>query len=365
MAIYYFVLLFLPMAYFVSIARSSQSNRMLLIGAMLTATIISGMRWASDVDHPDYVEMFLNNPDLANFNSDSIRALHGEPGYLLVSALFKSIGLNFVALSVICAIFSLAAKALIAYRFSPNSALVFCLYLCIHFITIEFIQIRWAVATGLIAVALYYQFKDKFVIAALLFGVAIFFHYFSIVFVMVFVAARIKREIHFNLAIGVASLVGIALAATGFALSESYGSEIYVIRRAFRYLFDPQSGVGVLSYAKLAMFPIAYYYLAKFSKQVPEDASIIFLRRVAFSSLALTLLLSFVPLMHFRAVVIADLFSLILIVRMTDILKSKFDKAIILIIFSALYAIWYVIDVANYIAADRLYEYKTWLQLYI
>jgi hypothetical protein len=335
---------------------------MVLTITTLATIAISGLRWASDVDHLEYAAMFAETPELINFNQESISDLHGEPGYLLVSAILKSLGIDFVVLSVACAVFAIGAKAWVARRFSPNASLALCLYLCIHFITIEFIQIRWAVASAIIALAIYHQFNRRLFAAAALLALATTFHYFAALFVLVCLLAEVRRASYFYALVALTSLVGMLLAMGGTVMPEASESNLYVVKRIFRYLIDPLSDVGMLSYAKLAMFPLTYALLAKCFPSVTKVPVTDFLRRITFASIAATLLLSFVPLMHFRAVVLADFFGLLLMVRMLDGRIGQLARFGILAIFSVLYAVWYVLDIGNYIAADRLYEYRSWLQ---
>ncbi len=365
MIVYYFVLVLLPLALVTNLARSRDASRVMLAITALATIMISGMRWASDVDHIDYADMFTETPNLANFNPESIRDLHGEVGYLLLSAIFKSLGLNFVTLSFACAAFSVGIKAFVSSRFSRSASLAFCLYLCVHFITIEFIQIRWAVASALIMLAIHYQYHRKLVVAAALLVLAVGFHYFSVLFVFVCVLAEVRKETIYYLVVVSASLVGLILAVEGFVYTEVNESELYVIKRLFSYISDPLSNVGLLSYAKIALFPFVYFVLTKLYPALAVEPVTMFLRRIAFASIAATLLVSFIPLMHFRAVVLADIFSLLLLLRMLDRCGNQVIRVAILSAFSTLYSVWYVIDIANYIDAGRLYVYRTWLQMFI
>jgi hypothetical protein len=362
MAIYYFVLALLPLSLIASLVRSRDMGSIVLRITTLATIAISGLRWASDVDHLEYADMFAVNPELTNFNRESIWDLHGEPGYLLVSAILKSLGMDFVVLSVACAVFAIGAKAWVARRFAPSASLALCLYLCIHFVTIEFIQIRWAVASAFIALAIYYQFNRRFSVVAALLALATSFHYFSAFFVLVCLLAEVRKASYFYALVTLISLLGMLLAMQGTVISAPFESNLYVVKRIFSYLSDPLSDVGPLSYAKLAMIPFTYALLVKSFPSVAKLPETDFLRRITFASIAATLLLSFVPLMHFRAVVLADFFGLLLIMRMLDGRVEQLARFAIMAVFSCLYAVWYVLDVGNYIAADRLYEYRSWMQ---
>jgi hypothetical protein len=361
MIVYYFVVALLPLTLLAAIARRRDIEVAVLVALAFSAICLSGLRWASDIDHMEYAEMFVENPTLANFNAISIAPLHGEPGYLLITAIFKSLGLGFVALSAMCAVFAVGTKAWVVSKFTRSGSLVFCLYLCIHFITIEFIQIRWAVAAALVAVAIYFQAQRRLMASLIFLLCATSLHYFSALFIVVCLLAEIRKDGIFYATVTLLAIAGVALVADGFFVPQIFDSNFYVVRRALRYLTDPLSNVGIMSYGKLALFPLTYAILANVYPHVVRDRIVIFLQRIAFASLAATLFLSFIPIMHFRAVVIADLFSLLLIFRMLDLGIRAESRTVISVIFCALYGTWFIYDVGNYIAADRLYEYQSWL----
>jgi hypothetical protein len=363
MAVYYFVLAILPLALISSVVRERSVAMLGLIITAAVTIVVSALRWMSDVDHPDYAAMFEENPNLDNFNYESIADLYGEPGYLLLSAIFKSLDFHFAALSAFCVIFSLAAKAWVVWRFTRAAALALSLYLCVHFITIEFIQIRWAVASSLIALAIYFQFGRRLMLAALLLCVATSFHYFSAAFVFVCLIAEIRSFRVFNAVVIAFSVTGFLLARDASISFANIDSELYVIRRTFRYLAEPLSDVGVLSYARLLMVPVAFQVIAFRDPAWRLSPTTEFLRRISYASIALTMLLSLVPIMHFRAVVLADIFSMALIVRSLESNRKNPEVIASLSVIIILYVIWYVMDISNYINADRLYAYKSWLHL--
>lgn len=367
MVIYYAILLLLPLSLVATLMRRRSSDLLVLTLAAASTMAISGLRWESDVDHPGYAEMYEETPDLASFSPDSIRELHGEPGYLLVSSALKALGVEFYALSFLCALFALGAKAFVANRFTSGGSLAFCLYLCTHFITIEFIQIRWAVASALIGLAFWNQYTRRLGMAALYLALAVAFHYFAAVFVLVALLVELRSDRLFYVIVLMMSVTGALLAwdwPLGVVAPELPESDVYVLERATRYLSDPLSHVGVLSYLRLAAFPVLYF-LVNAWYQTGTDEVVAFLRRAAFASIGVTLLVSFVPLMHFRAVAVADVFSLLLVVRLLERRVPAFERATALAVFTGLYAIWYVMDVRNYVTADLLYEYKSWLRFVI
>ena len=158
------------------------------------------------------------------------------------------------------------------------------------------------------------------------------------------------------------ALAGVAIDSDLFLLPALVDSDLYVIKRAVRYLDEPSSQVGLFSYLRLLLY-IGLFALAKCLERgtnVKELALDRFLRRVSHGSLALTLLVSFVPLMHFRAVVLADFFSILFVLNVLDRnLRFSFDRVAVATL-CGLFSLWYYFDLANYVSADRIYTYQTW-----
>lgn len=365
MAVYYYLLLIIPLAYLASMSESKLAGRLVLVLTALLTIVISGFRWGSDVDHMDYARMFAETPSLENFNQDSIYEIHGEPGYLLLSSLVKSFGLDFVTLSLLCVIVSICLKIYVGSKFTSHASLAIVLYLCLHFVTIEFIQIRWAVASAIIIQAYYYQYQKRYKLSIVFLMLAFSFHYYSAIYIIVSLIVELKKDIYFNIVVLILVVLGLHLMVTDFIYLGTNQSDAYIMKRAFRYLNDPQSQLGIFSFIKLAMVPGVYYFLKSRYPAIVQDETTEFLKRIAFSSIAITVLMSFVPLMHYRAAVVSDFFSLLLFARLVEMGMDRYDRIILVTSFLVLFTVWYLIDISYYIQADRLYEYRTWInQIY-
>lgn len=344
-----------------------QKNRRLDISVLaicsLVIILISGLRWYSDVDYEPYVEMYNDNPFLSEFSRDSIRDLYGEPGYLLLTSIFKSLGTGFFILAFACAAFSILLKSIVVSKLSEHAGLAMCLYLCLHFITIEFIQMRWAVATSLIILGFYYQYLQKNKIAFLCFMLSLGIHYFSAFFLVVALLVNVNGYRRFYFLFFTSLIFSLFFEVEYLKNFIINDSGIYVMQRIMRYATDPESHVGVFSYLKLIMYPLIYSACIFLQPSYPwrTDRLNLFLFKISFVSLAATFFVTFIPLLHFRATVIADFFSIILILNAIDKTFSEKFRIFLFFILGFTYLTWYLIDVSNYINADRLYEYKTWL----
>lgn len=339
-------------------------DRVVLVSITMCAIGVAGLRWMSDVDYVPYLEMYDEVPLLWSFGTSEIESLYGEFGYLLATSFFRTFGVEFYFVTFLFACFSIASKAWIANRLTRFSGITLAGYLCIHFITIEFIQIRWAIASSMIMMAYYFNINDRFWRSHLIFLAATTFHYFSIIFWAGSLLLQAKPWVRLaTLAVG---LVFAIIGSSDFVLSDSmYGSDLYVIKRAVRYMSEELSGVGLMSYLRLVMYVIlVFYFIWSLKRQGVEiDIKTNRLFAVANVSLAITLFVSFVPLMHFRAVVIADYFCLAVLCRYAQ-LSSRYGLRLYLVLCVVpAFCLWYFFDVENYIQADRLYDYTSWLGL--
>lgn len=363
MEVYYLLVALTLAALIVQIHRNRVLDGTTLATCALVIALIAGLRWYTDVDYGPYAEMFNDNPTLGEFDRYSIAGLYGEPGYLLLTAVFKSLGSQFFMLAFACALVSLLLKSIVVYRLSRHASLALCLYLCLHFITIEFIQMRWAVASSFIALGFYFQYLQKHRAAVVAFALSLAFHYFSILFWFVALAVSVKGHRRFYILMALSILAAVFLKMDYLARFLVSDSDIYVLSRITRYATDPDSHVGLFSYAKLIMYP-AIYGLCVWCRPSYEwkaDRLNLFLLKVSLVSLSVTLLIGFIPILHFRATVLADFFAIIWILNALSIAVSGGVRTVALAGLSALYCTWYLIDVRNYVDAGRLYDYQTWL----
>jgi len=363
MAVYFAPLLFLLWALIAQIRGDKRADKRALAVCTLAFILIAGLRWYSDVDYGPYVEMYNDNPMLSEFNPDSIAPLYGEAGYLFISAIFKTLGGGFFLLAFACAISSLYLKSSVVRNLSGQASLAMCLYLCLHFITIEFIQMRWAVAAGLLSLGFCFQYLRKYKVAVLCFALAPAFSYFSVLFWIVALIVTLKGYKRFYLLFLISLLGAVILKIDyfqGFLISDS---DIYVLRRLTGYAIAAESHVGLLSYAKLVMYPTIYMLCVSHRPSYPwkTDRLNSFLFKLSLVSLSVTLLVTFLPILHFRATVIADLFSIIWILNAMDKALDGGMRSVSFGVLGALFATWYLIDLSNNVKAHLLDDYHTWL----
>jgi hypothetical protein len=363
MAVYFAPLIFLLWALIAQIRRNKQADIRALAVCTFAIILIAGSRWYSDVDYEPYADMYDDNPVLSEFNQESITPLYGEAGYLFLSAIFKTLGSRFFLLAFACSVCSLFLKSTVVRKLSGQASLAMCLYLCIHFITIEFIQLRWAVATALISLGFCFQYLQKYKTALLCFALPLAFSYFSVLFWIVAFLVTLKGYKRFYL-LFLVSLLGALLLRIdylrGFLVSDS---DIYVLSRLTRYASDQLSHIGLFSIAKLVMYPAIYALCVWYRPSYPwkTDRLNLFLFKLSFSAISVTLLVTFIPILHARATVIADFFSIVWVLNAMDKALDRETRFVSFGVLSALFAAWYSVDLLNNVRSGYLTEYHTWL----
>ena len=364
MDVYLAPMLCLLGAWLAQVRRNRRADLVAL--AVISAVIvgIAGFRWYADVDYPLYVEMYDDNPTLRTFGVDAVAALYGEPGYLFLTAVFKSLDSGFAVLALASAALAVGLKAIAVSRLTRHASLALCLYLCVHFLTNEFIQLRWAVATGWIALGFLFQHRRRFALAALCFVLALAFHYFAAAFWLVaLLVPFLKGQKRLYLLFVGSLVVALVLQNDRVAPLLISDSDLYVLARIARYAANPAAPLGAFSFLKLAMYAVIYAACVRLRPSYPwmQDALNVFLLRVSFLAICLTLALTFQPILHYRATVVADLFAVILVLNAIGIAAERRLRTLAFAGLVVLFGTWYLLDLRNNIAGGRIYAYRSWL----
>ncbi|WLT33577.1 EpsG family protein [Geothrix sp. PMB-07] len=330
---------------------------------VLMVIAVAGFRWNCDADFSGYIEMYNEVPPIGNLNSEIIKQLWGEPGYIVVSSIFKAINLDFYYLSLFCVFCSILIKVIISIRLSKQAALSICLYFCIHYLTIEFIQIRWAVASSLLILGFYTLYRNLLWTTLLVFLMAVSMHYFSSVFILVALFVKIENDKIFYFMMMVAITVSTQITQNSLNSSLALPGGVYVLERTARYLGEELSKLGLFSYAKLFLYPLIYllFYVFGGYKNVFNRPKNRFLLKLSLACISLTFICSFMPLLHFRAVVLADFFSAILVINLAESRPRSTLSSIVVVFMVIIFSIWYIIDLNNNLKNGSIKEYQTWV----
>jgi hypothetical protein len=325
---------------------------------VVSVSLICGARFFSDVDYGPYVELFNETPKFQDITASDFIVLYGEPGYLAFTSIVKSIGFEFVAVTMLFSIVSIVIKMYVASRVVRQYLLVVSLYLCLHFITVEFIELRWALSSSLVIMAIYNEISKRSKLAFLLIIFASIFHYFSLFFlaVLFFRFFSLKSAGYFFVS---SFLVALLYKFITPSIGYSGDSEVYMIRRLFRYINEPESSVGVFSYLRIVMYFSFYVMFSLFCNSASSsDKS---LAKVAVLLLSCSLLISFVPLLYFRSMVVSDFFAISLLVIFMQNLNFNY-RILFTFFLSILFCTWNILDAKNYEAAGYIYNYQSWFK---
>lgn len=367
MIIYILPIIALIVAYFAYLFKIKKLAFYSLFFVSISIISLAGLRWNCDADFSGYIEMYNEVPSIMKIDFETIKQLWGEPGYIIVSSVFKTLGLEFYYLSFFCVFLSISLKTFVSAKLSRQASLTMCLYLCVHFLTIEFIQIRWAIASSVLIFGFYSQYKGFLWTALFCFLAAVSLHYFSAIFILVALLIRIRNDNIFYAILLIGTISGMQITQNALSSYNISSSGIYVLERTSRYLGEELSNLGLFSYFKLYFYLMIYglFYSLDKRKEILSDSKNQFLMKLSMACIALTLLCSFMPLLHHRAVVLADFFSTILIINFADSTSKINLSRIVLLLVVLVFSVWYLLDLNNNFKAESIQEYQTWLKFII
>lgn len=332
----------------------------LSFACIIIIVVVCGGRYYSDTDYGPYVELFLDTPSIENLNFDDLQTLYGEPGYLIFSSLTKYFSLEFVFITLVFSFVSICVKTYVASRFVFNYSFVIAIYLCLHFITVEFIELRWSLSSALVIAAIamlhYNRWKSFFTLIL----IASLFHYFSLLFIVVYLyrLLNIKQTLLIFFCAFFASM-SYKLMIYGFYFDVD--SNIYMLRRLFRYINDPQSSVGLFSFLRIILYVGFYAMFNRYNYSNKCSGFEVDLDKLFILIISCALFLSIIPLLYFRTMVVADFYAITYIVLMINKLKIL-DRVGLYFILLILFCLWNLLDVLNYFAAGYIFEYSTWFR---
>ncbi|TPE54291.1 EpsG family protein [Maribrevibacterium harenarium] len=346
---------FVCLSFFADFFKSSKLVISLLI--FLATTLVAGTRYYADVDYGPYVDLFNETPSISDLSLTDVFVLYGEPGYLLFTSLIKATGFEFVAVTVLFSIFSVGIKVYVCSRLVSNYVFAFSLFLCLHFITVEFIELRWALSSAFVMLAVYFELKNKRNHFYFFIIFASFFQYFSLIFLIVvfFRFFSFRAGVLFFL---VSIVIALSYKVLSPSISYSVDSDIYIVKRLFRYLNDPDSSIGLFSYLRVLMYFTIVVLILCFKESFSEFDVVL----AMYSSLlvSISLIISFVPLLYYRSMVVSDFFML---VTMTLFFYrfGVFIRLFCMLFVVFLFSTWNILDMKNYEAEGYIFEYSSWL----
>lgn len=334
-----------------SFARSRIVQLIFIITFMPFVIFFAGFRYYSDTDYIPYVEIFNSLPVLFDFTMEVAKETYGEVGFLLLNSLVKTLDMPFFVVTFLAASFSITAKAYFAFKYSSSAFIILTLYFCLHFVTTEFSELRWSIATGFVLLGYNSFIKGKITIAVALFMAAISFHYSAMIAIFILLGLLIKNR-RFWLCVFFASLI-IAIAFKKYPLQIylNFGVDLYAFERLQRYLNDPSSNVGFFSIMKVSLYPLAYLILGRLIPKSGSDVSIYsshaLLERLSLIYISTALILSFVPIFFLRLAPLVDFLSILVLISYIDRIPSCTVRVYLKLICTILFGTWYCISLSK------------------
>ncbi|PSB83910.1 hypothetical protein C5F63_17800 [Photobacterium damselae subsp. damselae] len=349
---YYSVLyITLLSCFFVLLDRRSY-NIFLICAISLFISFVSGLRAFSDADYLNYFNMYHLVPTLLNINLMDYRNLYGEPGYITFESFLKTIGAPFYILTICASFFSIFTKSYVIVKLSKNVFFIILpIYLCFHFITIEVIQIRWAIATSIIIFSYYLFLSGKVKRSFLLFFISFLFHYFSVVFILplFFIKKKMFKIINVLLIFSVLFSLFSFFDIKSLILSTNINSFGVIGAKLSYYVSENGSHIGAILLIKTYALLIISYFI--FIKNKTNLGYLVIALNIVLN------MMTFLPLLFFRTMVVVDFFSLVLVINYINanyFWRFKFPILLVLLLCSSL---WAINDVWNYKASGSISDY--------
>lgn len=349
--IYSFPIFFLIISNWLSFARSRSVHLIALIAFMPFVIFVAGFRYYSDTDYIPYVEIFNSLPVLFDFTIEVAKETYGEVGFLLLNSLVKTLGMPFFVVTILAALFSITAKTYFAFKYSSSAFIVLTLYFCLHFVTTEFSELRWSIATGFILLGYNSFLKKNITFAIIFFMVAISFHYSAIMAIFILLGLLIASNRFWLCVFFVSLVVAIVFKSYPIQVYLNLGVDLYAFERLQRYLNDPSSNVGLFSILKVSLYPLAYCALGKFISRSGSDTSLysshILLERLSLIYISTALVCSFVPIFFLRLAPLVDFLSILVLVLYIDRIPSHVLRVYLKLVCTILFGAWYCISLSK------------------
>ncbi|WP_158260237.1 EpsG family protein [Photobacterium sp. GB-1] len=341
-----------------SLINSQYLKYLLLCILIFSIQIIAGLRFFSDADYKNYIEIYDAIPYLSDFSILSVSHIHGEIGFLFFISIVKSIFNHPAFFFIIFTTISFVLKLKFFKASTKEFLLAYCIYLCYFFYQYEFIQIRMGVMIGFVALALLNIKSNKFYIFIFIGSM---FQKLALLFVSV--KFLIKQK---NLTIFIFTVISIS---TGTFLSfpkiidfinGGYNSPFYHI--IYNYANNPlySSSVSIFQFIPLRhllVFLLTSYFI--FNNNRNEQYEYIW--KVYCIGIILSFPFLSVEIFFTRIISVLDLVEPLLLLMTINIYfsKNKNILKIIYLLFSVLFLVYSVIH------SNGIYNYNNWLGLYL
>lgn len=360
MIIYYAPIISVLVSLVFLFVKTNGVNLLLSIILVLFVTFLTGSNYYAVSDYENYIELYNSVPDISVFRFADLKYYYGEVGFVYLVSLLKYFSIPFVAFTLVLSFISISLKSYFFAKFNKNAFYSLSMYLCLYFILVEFIVIRWSVAVAFILIGYYLVFSKKYLYGILFLFCASFFHYFSVMFIVL--SLFINR--FFSFRVYLVSILSVTLLSSLFSLLDlSFISsfDTNVTTKIAFYVLEKDTEIGLISKAKVFIYAAIILSYLGFKNHGYIDKSSRFLINGSLIFIFFSILFIEFPALFQRATVITDIFCIATLVRLTELkCKGKIVSLFYSLFFFALvFIIWSYFDVNNSYNI-RVWDYESW-----
>lgn len=192
---------------FFILCKNRTFTQLSLIGLVI---ILSTIVTFKDLDTRDYLSYILEYQDADFFN------IRSEPGYVLIESISNKFNFDYMVFFAVVALLSVGLKVFAIKKLSCYLSLSIAIYVCNFFILQDMIALRCAIAVGFLLWAVYFKLRGNNTKFLFFVTVAIFFHYSSALYYVVFFLDKEKAQVKTYLLLLFLGLV-IGVSGTGFS----------------------------------------------------------------------------------------------------------------------------------------------------
>ncbi|TDQ09910.1 EpsG family protein [Pedobacter metabolipauper] len=272
MIILTFIFLFLTVISILDVVKCPVNLRvLLLIFSGLILVLTAGLRYG-DRDYLNYIEIY----DLvAKLFVDFDAALvHGEPGYLMLNRIFKTMGIGVTGVFLFMAFCSVGLSLNFFRKYTPYFLIALLIYFSHVFLLRDMVQIRAGLAASISLYALTYVEKRRFWPFIIIILLAASFHGAVLVMILVYVAYpySIRHPLVIKILVITGFLAGLILKAS---LLEYLITNVFNVPALVLYLAEPEyfASLGLLNIVLLKnviLILFLIYYKDVIAEHVPH-----------------------------------------------------------------------------------------------
>ncbi|WP_434931431.1 EpsG family protein [Shewanella sp. HL-SH5] len=360
MIVYYAPIIFVLVSLVFLFVRARGVNLLLSTILVLFVTFITGSNYYAVSDYDNYIELYNSIPDISVFKFSDLKYYYGEIGFVYLVSLLKYFSIPFVAFTLVLSFISIALKSYFYAEFNKNAFYSISMYLCLYFILVEFIVIRWSVAVAFILVGYCFIFSKKYIYGMFFLLCSSVFHYFSLMFIVL--SLFINRFFSFRLyLVSILSVTFVSSLLSLLDLSFISSFDTNISTTIAFYVLEKDTEIGLISRAKVFIYAVIILFYLGFKSRDYIDKSSRFLINSSMIFIFFSILFFEFPALFQRATVITDVFCIATLVRIAECkLKGNIVSLFyILLSFALVFILWSFIDVNNSYNI-RVWDYESW-----